>query len=346
MNKKTVLLAVLLPLFGICVFAAGQIESNTPSNGGTGGVSAEEANAAALTWTLATQNEISQVESVAYGNGKFVVVMRVGGFKEGWRRGDPLPASKLMYSTDGINWTVKDNPLGSAAITFCGGKFFLVGDNSAFSTDGENWTRFDLKIERGDILAPVYGNGKYVCATNLGQIFYSSDGVTWTATRIPIDLKALVYGNGKFIAMDDGGKMAYSTDGVTWTVAPGTHGNVVRSIAYGAGRFVKIGWDHTSYSEDGLTWTFIDFFGFSGSTGSKIIYGGGKFIAIDYEGRMAYSTDGITWEMVDISVFDSTRVVDIAYGSGRFVALDHTNDGGTGRAPTNRGKIAYSNLQE
>ncbi len=306
-----------------------------------------------ITWTLVPQNEICYMNSVAYGNGRFVAVMQTGGWKMPWSPGDPPPASKLMYSTDGVNWTVKDNPLGLGTITFCEGKFFLfVGDNGAFSTDGENWTRFNLNLVRDQAWGPVYGNGKYVIVSDRGRFFYSTDGVTWTETRIPSlsgfkSFQAVAFGSGRFIAMDGDGKMAYSTDGIKWTVAPGTHGNGVRSIAYGAGRFVKIGWDHTSYSEDGLTWTFVDFFGFSNQISLVIIYGAGKFVATDSSGRMAYSTDGITWEMVDTSVFGNSyvRFRKIAYGAGRFVAVD-IDDPPDGSAPTTRGRIAYSNLQE
>jgi hypothetical protein len=57
------------------------------------------------------------------------------------------------------------------------------------------------------IQSVAYGNGKYVYATNLGQIFYSSDCVTWTVAGIPsiINFDAVAYGSGKFIAMDRDG---------------------------------------------------------------------------------------------------------------------------------------------
>jgi hypothetical protein len=305
--------------------------------------------ATAITWALAEQSEISYMGSIAYGNGKFVALMQVEGGT--W----PIPpALKMLYSADGINWTVKDTALRSIiGLTFSNGRFFAYGgelsSSLATSTDGENWTV--VANTQGEITGPVYGDGKWVFVTRYysgvgGRIMYSTDGVTWTAAKIPsgFDFRAIAYGSDKFIAMDHDGKMAYSTDGVIWTVAPGTHGNGVRSIAYGAGKFVKLGWDHSSYSEDGLTWTFIDFFGLGGDPAIKIVYGGGKFVAVSWEGKMAYSTDGITWAAVDISVFGGSNLRYIAYGNGRFVVLDAY--GGIGGSPATRGRIAYSNMQE
>ena len=92
------------------------------------------------------------------------------------------------------------------------------------------------------------------------------------------------------------------------------------------------GGDHSSYSDDGLTWKFIDFFGFSGGIASRIAYGGGKFVAVDSGRRVASSVDGVTWTAEKFDLFGgSRRIGDIAYGAGRFVMLDYTDDA-TGKA--------------
>jgi len=307
-----------------------------------------------IQWTLATINEEmpSYMSSVAYGNGRFIAMMRPEGFEK-W----PIPPmQKMLYSTDGITWTVKDTEV-SGRLSFSNGRFFASGgelsSSLATSTDGENWTT--VVNTQGQINGPVYGNGRWVFVTRYysgvgGNIMYSTDGVTWTAANVPtrIDFNAVAYGSGKFIAMDRDGRMAYSADGVTWTVPSGTYGNGVRAIAYGNGKFVKIGWDHSSYSEDGLSWTFVDFFGLGNGVATHIVYDGRKFVAVDYDGRMATSADGVTWKAEEFDIFGGSRIFQlngIAYGAGRFVVMEDTDDG-SGKSPTAPGRIAYSNVQE
>jgi hypothetical protein len=304
MKKLNVLFGIsvstLLVLTATSLFANGGQETQTAPAAG-----ASASGNSSLNWTLAKQTEIGYMasEGVAYGNSKFVALMQTEGWKDWWRPGDPFPKLKILYSTDGINWTVKDTALREVwKITFSNGRFFAIEEDGnsfiASSTDGENWmAAFNTN---GVINGPVYGNGKWVFVTrnygNGGHIMYSTDGITWSAAANSscFDFNAVAYGANKFIAMDRDGKFAYSADGVTWTVHPGTHGNLVHYITYGNGKFVKIGWEHTSYSEDGLNWKYIDFFGFDGSTASHTVYEAGKFVAIEYEGRMVTSVDGIT----------------------------------------------------
>jgi hypothetical protein len=52
--------------------------------------------------------------------------------------------SQLMYSTDGINWEIKDFHLGyPTTITWTGEKFFLAEDGTSvrYSTDGSSWSK-------------------------------------------------------------------------------------------------------------------------------------------------------------------------------------------------------------
>jgi hypothetical protein len=298
-----------------------------------------------LTWTLVTQSGISDyVESVAYGNGRFVVVGIVG---DG--------TSKMAYSSDGINWTavtnIVANSLDLSSITFCGEKFFLYGFNKmASSIDGENWTVDDYVYNLPEgISAPAYGNGKYVFVTSGGRIIYSPDGVTWTeTTKRPsgFQFQSIAFGDGKFVAGADGGKFAYSTDGITWTAVPGTYGISIRAIAYGADKFVASARDSIAYSTDGVTWTRVEISAFNNSFVWSIVYGGGKFVAISNGNVMAYSADGITWTEIKFNIFDRTPLTGIAYGGGRFVVVGSPDNWTWSGRLTNEGKIAYSNLQE
>jgi hypothetical protein len=56
---------------------------------------------------------------------------------------------------------------------------------------------------------------------------YSSDGITWTATTLPVTevWDSIAYGNNTFIALPDAtSSAALSTNGITWTLgtSPGS----------------------------------------------------------------------------------------------------------------------------
>ena len=116
----------------------------------------------------------------------------------------------------------------------------------------------------------------------------------------------------------------------------------INAIAYGNGRFIAGGGGEIAYSADGVTWTAVtdSISGFFGIY--DIAYGGGKFVAVGFQGRMAYSDNGENWTAVADSKFPGSidgSIRAIAYGSagntgGRFVAV-----GG-------EGKMAYSDNGE
>jgi hypothetical protein len=256
------LIAVMFSVLAGCAGTNAVTADGKPDPAAVGGGGDEPA----LTWTLVTQSEIPDyMESVAYGNGKFVVVGRTG---------DKARPSKIAYSTDGITWTAGSDSafsdLNIGKITFCGGKFFAVSySGTVSSTDGVTWTRVESSVfNRQDVRGPVYGDGKFVVTTYSGRIAYSADGIAWTdVANRPSGFKyrSIAYGGGKFVAAAEEGKMAYSTDSVTWmTSEDSTWGTRSFSIAYGNGRFVASGWEAIAYSTDGVTWTRVGINEFSG----------------------------------------------------------------------------------
>jgi hypothetical protein len=75
------------------------------------------------------------------------------------------------------------------------------------------------------------------------------------------------------------------------------------------------------------TWTAVSNSTFGTNRIEAITYGNGKFVAGDYDGRMAYSSDGISWTAIPsgtgagTSTFGTSRIRAVAYGAGKFVAL-------------------------
>jgi hypothetical protein len=52
-----------------------------------------------------------------------------------------------------------------------------------------------------------------------------------------------------------------------------------------------------------------------------IAWGGGKFVAVGYDGKAAYSTDGTNWTAVGDSKFGTSAIRGIAWGGDKFVAV-------------------------
>lgn len=125
------------------------------------------------TWTEATgitttTNIDNNFRSVAYGNGRFVVV----------RHGTPY------YSIDGKTWVESTVSLSAiTSITYGNGRFVTVGSygKSYYSFDGETWVEMGGIEDSTQYDAYVtYGNGIFVAVFGYDGIYNSADGETWT----------------------------------------------------------------------------------------------------------------------------------------------------------------------
>jgi len=151
-------------------------------------------------------------------------------------------------------------------------------------------------------------------------------GPKWTmVSNLPFgtgSIHDIAYGDGKFIVVgfssSANSRIAYSTDGINWSLVNNLSPYIYpKAIAYGGGKWVT----DDSYSTDGLNWV--------AATGTlnldanypEIVYGGGKFVAVGGNNKIAYSTNGQTWEMVSNPPFGTDSINAIAYGDGKFVAV-------------------------
>lgn len=209
-----------------------------------------------ITWTLGTlPNNSGGPTSIAYGNGKFVILEYSG---------------STLSSEDGINWTISysigNNPYGSwYAIAYGNGGFVVVGYAyvGAFSSDGISWTQSNIPIF-GSWETLGYGNGKFIAAAGGSQFVYSEDnGQSWNTTQT-IPNRAgfpygIAYGNDKFVVGTSGARSYSSTDGINWTSTTiPMNFNYVSNVAYGNGKFVATGFSEAAVSEDGVSWIIVD----------------------------------------------------------------------------------------
>jgi len=239
----------------------------------------------ALSW-IRLQADITRggFNSVAWGNNKFVAVGEVG---------------KIIYSSDGINWTAASNSpfdttISSAIrkVIWADNRFVAIGRHS-----GSNWA---------------------------AEIAASADGITWNKLTPVFNTTYagagdVAYGGGTFVlASGSDNPLFYSTDAINWTKVTQTNfgggDNVssVYSIAYGNGKFVAAGRKgnnaYIEVSEDGISWTVNDTHFSSSNTAIGVTYRNGTFVAVgSNDGEICYSKDdGGPWQAVVKSANDIT----------------------------------------
>ena len=259
-------------------------------------------------------NGLTTCYSIAYGNGIWVAVG-----KDGWSYG------KIMYSTDGINWTVSaSNVFGMNGYVYKvaygqdgsgNGLWVAVGSGAntiATSTDGITW------IGRGSIFGTArgvaYGNGLWVAvgqgtnAMGANSIATSTNGFTWTIRNSNAfgNGYGVAYGNGLWVAVGaNGGGTATSTDGITWTARSGIgYYDVGYNVAYGNGLWVSVSSGQSFTSPDGITWTAR---ANKLTSGYDVAYSNGLWVTCGYldstSSFVSTSTDGITWTLRNENVF-------------------------------------------
>lgn len=128
-------------------------------------------------------------------------------------------------------------------------------------------------------------------------------------------LRSLAVGNGTTVAVGDASRILTSVDGgVTWVEPALDDTYYLRSVAFGSGVFVAVGYYCLLTSVDGLTWTSHDDFG--NLTG--VAFGAGHFVAVGGNGQVVTSPDAVTWTKGAVLQVGTSKLamVGIAYGAG------------------------------
>lgn len=237
--------------------------------------------------------------SIAYGNGKFVVIS-YGGNND-----------KAAYSTDGSVWEQTTLPHSlCVSVIFAQNKFVGVCTNShtiVQSTDGITWTSLDSNIGDNQSRDVAYGSGKFVAVSNTDKVFYSTDLSTWASAQLSVDAgnRCITYGKGKFVTLAEDSQYAhYSVDGVTWHQTTLPTSDAWSDVVFGNGKFIAIASNsgNVIYSNDGITWDEltlpapVNSISSNVACWSSVAYGGNRFVITGYNTTdVVYSTDGITW---------------------------------------------------
>jgi hypothetical protein len=182
----------------------------------------------------------SAVDSVAYGNGEFIVTGSGGVSKTGY---------DVLISSDGITWTESDSPdLSNSTVTYGNGLFVAVADSGTnkvmTSKDGITWTAQTIPKDDESIWwrSVNYIDGQFVAVAD-NFLMTSPDGITWTDQTVPEGSDySVTYGNGLFVAVGQSNVMT-SPDGINWTEQKSTGQYSWDSVAYNDGIFAAVSYD-------------------------------------------------------------------------------------------------------
>jgi len=237
-----------------------------------------------LLWTTVTSNLGTSIQSVAYGNGLWIVGAYGG---------------QIRTSTNGSDWTTVTSNFGNAgilSIAYGNGLWVVVGGVGQIrtSTNGSAWTTVTSNFGDVRIRSVAYGNGLWIAGGYGGQMRTSTNGSAWTTVTSNFGTAIIfpvAYGNGLWIAGGILGQMRTSTNGSTWTTVTSNFGTtVIFSIAYGNGLWIAGGsTGDMRTSTNGSTWTTVNS-NFGNTTIRPIAHANGLWIAGGDTGQMRTST--------------------------------------------------------
>lgn len=230
-----------------------------------------------VNWTnIQSTGSIHANFGVTYGRGRFVAV---------GRGTTPIPNSRLITSTNGIDWETVPRPTTNT------------------------------------LRAVTFGNGQYVAVGDLGSIITSLDGFAWAVQNSGTEhrLRTVIYTGREFLAGGDSSTLLTSSDGISWFIVPFSSFDV-RALATSGTAVVAVGALGTEgrvqVSADGLSWS-------NGSLAlpapltAVVHYELGRFVAVGHNGLII---ENATW--ADPPVNTWTKTTD-GYWQEAFWSLGH-----------------------
>lgn len=279
----------------------------------------------------------SQIDGVAFGNGKYVTV--VGGVS--------------CISTDGLNWTldksVKNTSIGTNSLKLIYANSYFWGVYSKYifrSSDGITWEQM---FDSTNCLSGVssltfqyitYCFDKYIAIADNGYTAYSADGINWTANQ---SLNSTTWGTNQYYCnafFTDTlyiggalGKIAKTTDGITWTYVTAITGTptIYNFNVYGTKVFAYCSLGKIFSSSNMTTWTSSTLLSGNVNWGTTNIQtfskNGNIFVVTGSSGsKTAVSTNGGTsWTIYKNAALyyamGTSTVTKIIFENGYFVAV-------------------------
>jgi len=220
------------------------------------------------TWTSATAADASNIQSVCFGNGKFVAVIS-----------SPAGTKYVMTSTDGITWALGNMPNGNAlyAVAYGAGLFVALaqsgsGNRVSTSPDAITWTAGTCPDAAWENLK--WNGSVFVAVASAGaqRTMWSTDGLTWhgvaAAAAIPWQdvayLPGVGAGAGRWVAVGTAGNasnefMYSDNEGQSWTSTAAPSDESWNAIEAYDDTLVAVNGTNNGHavatSLDGIAWT-------------------------------------------------------------------------------------------
>ena len=264
-------------------------------------------------------------------------------------RGGFVCLPELATESFGSKWNTAPNvTAGNAACITFGANLFVAGGSFSSgdtfpcvitSPDAITWTQTNIPgvtiqnlIRRIAFANSVFVAGGFGGAGYSGEIYYSTDGLTWSTSGdiAPADMNGLAYGNGNWVGVCTTNTSPTqftpitSTDnGVNWTngTLQTSFGGATDLFFYNGVFILTTSASKIVTSVDGITWTLA-----ANLTALflpiAITFGNGVFCALGSGGAIAISTDLTTWNLVQASYTSPAYLFnDIDFFNGRFIAV-------------------------
>jgi hypothetical protein len=287
------------------------------------------------------------VQTVAYGNGRFVAVAIEN-------PGDNSRAT-LLTSVDSVHWTRTGQSVASAdrwTLAFGGGTFLTLGrgidagsgqtTNLAWiSTNGTEWALHPVTSIRRPVVRLAYGNGIWVGVTAeydssasqaVSSVVISANGIQWSEAFVGTGLLLadVDHNDGAFLAVGSdyglpqgAAALLTSSDGIHWSRETNTTVQSPGGVTDNSGLSVIVGsgiWTSTNHTE----WN-------ERLPGNPILlditHDDGLFVAVG--SVIVTSSDGAEWTLRTTTSPSLLRSV--AHGNGNWVAV--AGDGSVALSP-------------
>ena len=243
----------------------------------------------------------------------------------------------LSTSADGVTW----NRLGLTSIPpalgidyFDGAIYLKNSSGISRSTNQVVWTQV-LELSYDNVPAMIRKwNGRLFAVGNLGAIYSSGDGISWTPGIMdggsfgPNALRDIAWSGAGYVAIGMSNRVWHSEDGLSWKTENTFKGDPVY-VRWINGEFV-IGSPAGNFqtSSNGMEWTS---YAFKGEAGNATVWGAGRYITVGDSGYIATSSDLDSWttrrsntfsNLLSVVAFDS-----IILASGTAGVILKSDDG-------------------
>ncbi len=248
-------------------------------------------------WRLISSPGREEIQSLAYGKGRFVAV---GGSPH--YVGGGAGSATALTSTDGITWRATlTNLIDQLSGVAYGNQLWVAcGDDGQIfvSPDAIRWVNHSLPPTTHDLNNLVYGNGRFVAFSRFRDlVYYSVNGMRWRSQTVPraSQVNKVKFLNNTFFGLGENGLVLSSRDGVNWKSSYVPNSPRLYTIAFGPNGYVVGGESVIATSRNGKTWNIHS----SPYLFYDIQYSNGWFWAVAGGNGFLISRNGLDWQPLD-----------------------------------------------